>query len=201
MLKYRLILLGTIFIGINHWVYGEGIFEAIKSRDIKKVKEVIAADPQWATNRFGGQPPLHTAIRSGDIEIVKLLLENQANPATTDNGNLESALHIAAAKGNKEMVELLLANKADVNAKSRDGSTPLHTAVTKYQKELVLLLIANQRRGQFKYYHNIRLSFPHLGHDMMIMVDFDISQVLSEFYHITQKPKEDSRRDLPHYFF
>ncbi len=83
------------------------------------------------------------AVENGDLEKVKMLLEN--NPRSVlcrDNIGL-SALHAAALKGDTGLVKLLLDSRADVNAAYIDGSTPLHFAAYGH-KDIVELLLANR---------------------------------------------------------
>ncbi len=68
---------------------------------------------------------LHRAIESGEIDLVKLLVEEGANLSEKDGlGN--APLHIAVIESRKEIASLLLG--ADVNSKNNDGKTPLHIA-------------------------------------------------------------------------
>ena len=84
------------------------------------------------------------AVRAGDAEKVKVLL--QADPklaaARTEDGS--TALHLAALDGQSEMVRLLLASKAQVNARGLREETPLHMAMYDGHREMAELLLANQ---------------------------------------------------------
>ncbi len=64
--------------------------------------------------------PLHSAVASGSVALVKLLLEHGAHPDGAEF--LEATpLHSAAGHGNREMVELLLVAGADRGRKTKDG--------------------------------------------------------------------------------
>jgi len=66
--------------------------------------------------------PLHSAVESGSLVLVELLLANGAAPDPVEF--LEATpLHSAAARGNREMVEKLLAAGADRARKTKDGKT------------------------------------------------------------------------------
>uniref|UniRef100_A0A6B2KXZ3 SAM domain-containing protein n=1 Tax=Arcella intermedia TaxID=1963864 RepID=A0A6B2KXZ3_9EUKA len=52
------------------------------------------------------QPALHRAVGTGNVEMVKVLLENAANPSLIDE-NGKRALQLAIEKGKKEIVLLL----------------------------------------------------------------------------------------------
>lgn len=78
------------------------------------------------------------AAEKGHTEIVKLLLEKNADVnATSSNGGL-TALMYAAQKGHIEIVKLLLNKGADTNVATPDGDTALMLA---NDVEIVKLLI------------------------------------------------------------
>ncbi|HOI83438.1 MAG TPA: ankyrin repeat domain-containing protein, partial [Campylobacterales bacterium] len=68
------------------------------------------------------------ATRHGEIDKVKLLLKQGANPNKTDiDGN--TLLHLTALFTNTDMIELLLNSGADINKQNLDGRTPLFNAI------------------------------------------------------------------------
>jgi len=77
--------------------------------------------------------PLHNAARSGNIEIVKVLLSAGYDPNAV-NAEGFTPLHIAAQAGHVEIAELLL------NAKNKGGNTGSPTAKT----PPVLVMIGRQ---------------------------------------------------------
>lgn len=97
------------------------LFEAIRTKDVTKVKQVLAAgvspnerDPAHAVgHRALSYACFHSA------EIVKVLIDAGADV------NQESPLTIAAESGNAEMIRILVAAKADVNRQRKDGNTAL----------------------------------------------------------------------------
>ena len=86
--------------------------------------------------------PLLKAVAEPNIEKVKALLADKADPNAKNDGGW-MPLHTAAMSGNKDIVALLLAAKADVNAPNHSGETPLHMAAIFGQLEVVKLLVAN----------------------------------------------------------
>jgi len=73
-----------------------------------------------------GITALEWAARMGHTEVVKALLDNNANVNVRRPADDVTPLYIAAQKGHREVVKLLLDNKADVNASMHTvGSTPL----------------------------------------------------------------------------
>lgn len=83
--------------------------------------------------------PLHSAVESGRVALLDLLLENGASPDAVEF--LEATpLHSAAARGNREMVEKLLAARADAQRKTKDGKTAADLAREYGHGSLVALL-------------------------------------------------------------
>ena len=84
------------------------------------------------------------AIRGGNMETVKLLLEHQPNLIIKyDEGwdEEQTALMIAAVKGHTEIVRLLLDRGADPNIQDDQGQTALINAIFSISIETVKLLL------------------------------------------------------------
>jgi ankyrin repeat protein len=83
--------------------------------------------------------PLHFAVESGDVRIVRLFIDNGAhiNAPKTDG---QTPLHIACECGHKDVVELLISKGADINAKDNKGKTALSLAKESGHTEIVELL-------------------------------------------------------------
>jgi ankyrin repeat protein len=83
--------------------------------------------------------PLHSAVESGSMALLNLLLEHGARPDAVEF--LEATpLHSAAARGSKEMVERLLAAGADKGRKTKDGKTAADLARQYGHEELAVRL-------------------------------------------------------------
>ena len=97
-----------------------GIFEAIASGDVDRVRELVAADPSVAAARGAdGVSALLQARYRGRLDLVEALLE--AGP--------ELDVFEAAALGDTTRLrELLDADPELAGAWSSDGFTPLHLA-------------------------------------------------------------------------
>jgi ankyrin repeat protein len=84
--------------------------------------------------------PLIIAARSGQIGLVRLLLERGADVNARDKETEATALITAAHQGHVQVVEILLQKGADVNAKDKSGKTALSEA-TRYNHEDVVKLL------------------------------------------------------------
>jgi len=89
-----------------------------------------------------GITALEWAARLGHTEVVKALLDNNANVNVRRTTGGTTPLYIAAYNGHTEVARLLIDNSADVNASTHtDGATPLHTAAQNGNTEVVKLLL------------------------------------------------------------
>jgi ankyrin repeat protein len=86
--------------------------------------------------------PLHSAVASGKVELVELLLAHGASPDSAEF--LEATpLHSAAASGNEAMVERLLSAGADPRRKTKDGKTAADLARQSGHEKLAVRLSAD----------------------------------------------------------
>ena len=106
------------------------IHKIIESHDKKKyevLKQMLdmGADPNIRDSN--GWSALHYACQFGDLESVKILIENNANIDTYSN-NQRIPLHLASNMNYPEVVKFLLENKSNPNYKDELGCTPMHLA-------------------------------------------------------------------------
>ncbi|KAI1890635.1 hypothetical protein AGOR_G00155690 [Albula goreensis] len=83
---------------------------------------------------------LHCAAQYGHAEVVRLLLEELADPATRNN-RLETPLDLAALYGRLEVVRLLLAAHPGLLASHAQTHTPLHLAARNGHLSVVEVLL------------------------------------------------------------
>lgn len=84
--------------------------------------------------------PIHFAVRGGNINIVKFLLDKGADASMKGFINM-TPLHYAATRGRKEIAELLIQRGAVVNARDEQNTIPLHYAAYGGYLDVVKLLI------------------------------------------------------------
>lgn len=86
--------------------------------------------------------PLIYACQNNALEIVKMLLDNGANPNIGNQKNI-TPLHFSAALGAVPIVNLLVKAGADVNCTDNNGITPLMYMVIKEKTAAALGFIKN----------------------------------------------------------
>jgi len=108
-----------------------------------KLATVQALLEVGAPVRVAGQlePTLHKGVRSGNVELVRLLLGAGASIDEQEDFG-EAPLHIAAERGDAEMIKLLLERGADAQIKSTYDGTALDIAKTEGHDACVVLLAA-----------------------------------------------------------
>jgi len=91
--------------------------------------------------------PLHCAVNSTALDVVRTLLRYGANPNAVDRDGL-APLHYAAAATHPPMfshsgvIDLLIAHGADVSIRDHQCRTPLHLAAAVGNATLVRLLVS-----------------------------------------------------------
>lgn len=85
------------------------------------------ADPNAIAANGTKLAVINSAAASGNAEIVKMLLQEGANPDSQQEGGY-TALHSAAHNNNVEMVRALIEAGADISIRTNDGKTALEMA-------------------------------------------------------------------------
>lgn len=117
--------------------------------DIDRARKLLAEDPSSA-NRvsdygsyyIGCGAPIKNAAATGQMEIVKLLLEHGADPNLPEEGIAPRghALYSAVSKGHYEIAELLLKHGACPSAPVESSADALSIALSHGDKRMVELL-------------------------------------------------------------
>ena len=120
------------------------LFRAAQRGKAERAKHLISeceADINWRNNY--NQTPLTWAIRSGNADMVALLLDKGGDVDTRDKMG-RAPLHTAALDGDVEMVNVILGHfLTDVNVKDYAGLTPTDWAAYEDHAEIAAVLREN----------------------------------------------------------
>ena len=118
--------------------------QAIMDGDVETVKRFIEEGRDVNTIVEGDSFPIQIAAYSVQFEMVKLLLENGADPNAHAGKCFTPLLYAARSEKSIEIVKILLEYGADPTAEKRDkysnGKTPLDRAKQNDNKEAIKLL-------------------------------------------------------------
>jgi len=84
--------------------------------------------------------PMHWAAWSGDIECIKILLNNGAD-INCQNRHGYAPLHWASIRGHLKALNYLVSQGADIQIKDLQGGSPLHWAVSGEQEKCIAALL------------------------------------------------------------
>eukprot|EP00440_Ansanella_granifera_P023184 gb/GFBE01025177.1/.p1 GENE.gb/GFBE01025177.1/~~gb/GFBE01025177.1/.p1 ORF type:complete len:268 (+),score=97.02 gb/GFBE01025177.1/:1-804(+) len=118
------------------------LHDAAKKGDLQAVQEFLSKNRPLDAQDHKGITALGYAIGANRIAVVKLLLDNRANPFAVDSSG-NSGLHYAAGYGRKELVEYLLKAGASVGQPNAQGMTALAVATQNKQEATIQLLKAH----------------------------------------------------------
>jgi len=90
--------------------------------------------------------PLHSAVSSGNIEVIRELL-GRGVPVNARQQHGWTPLHAAAQNGNLEILELLLENGADPEIKNDEGVSALEIAQKHQRGDVVKRLETRKTQG------------------------------------------------------
>jgi ankyrin repeat protein len=105
------------------------------------VKQMLEAGAHVNLPDAKGYTPLHEAAEANDFKMARLLIDNGADVAKSQQSHRITPLILAIRAGAKEIVELLLRHAADPSADDADGQTPLMAAANKPNADIVGTLL------------------------------------------------------------
>ena len=132
------------------------LLEAVTTRNAAKLKELLAKGADPNSRDTEGSTALQKAVENGMTDIVKILLENKADPNNVKDGSDPLLLKAASyLPDNTEIVKMLLQHGANPNVKQEGGTTILHLAAMYNKLDLVQLALdkgadvdARNQRGE-----------------------------------------------------
>lgn len=168
------------------------LFDAIADRKIEEVKAILPQVKNFEDKNFWGDTPLTLAIKKGDIDIVKAVVDGGANPMAVTKK--EENMFYFAVKENKTDIAKYFAEKGvDVKKEDKLGDFPLLTATEERNIEIVKLILEkgeNPDRETKKYERAMRVA--------MRMKSVDIVKLLIENKADVNKPYDDKKNTLLH---
>ncbi|XP_037829154.1 ankyrin repeat and SAM domain-containing protein 6 isoform X2 [Kryptolebias marmoratus] len=100
------------------------VFAALRLGNSQLVKDILEEEPaQVNSSNQEGATPLMMAAVSGQLEVVQLMVEKDADVDKQDSVHGWTALMQATYHGNKDVVKYLLGQGADVNLRAKNGYT------------------------------------------------------------------------------
>ncbi|OGV51607.1 MAG: hypothetical protein A2017_08400 [Lentisphaerae bacterium GWF2_44_16] len=137
-----LVLAITSLLWMTAYSQDLSIFEAAQKNNLNKVRE-YSGNVNTPAQDGRGWTPLIAAAFAGHADMVKLLIEKDADVNAKSSGKGETALMRAVAY--PEIVKILLDKKADINiANTSTGSTALMLAAAAGHKETVKILLEHK---------------------------------------------------------
>lgn len=118
------------------------LVDAIKAESLEGIEDALAVGASANAVDFSGRPVLALAARTGNINIVNLLIGSGADVDAVDEIGF-SALMEAARDGKIEVAKQLIAKGADVNRRAKENAlflTPMHMAALSGNADMVQLL-------------------------------------------------------------
>ncbi len=108
---------------------GLALHDAAKVGDVRAVRRLLKTSGDVNAFDHEGKTALWSSVDGGSVDVVKLLLENGADPTLMGKKDINTPLHLAALEDRADIVLLLLQSGADPNVKTwLLGNTPLHGA-------------------------------------------------------------------------
>ncbi|CAJ1343309.1 unnamed protein product [Effrenium voratum] len=129
---------------------GKALVQAVLNRDLARVVGLLerplnpdteAVDPHDSDDEDGRRMrPLQLAACSGDLEILRCLLQAGADKDKADHDG-KTPIHLAVWSDHLEVVRCLLQAGADKHKADRDGNTPMHRAAFSGHLEVLRCLL------------------------------------------------------------
>lgn len=125
---------------------GNLLFDAIGRGDFVTFCEIIKGNVSLINlQNSEGDTPLHLAIIKNNMDMIKVLLENDSINVNLKNHQGNTPLHLAVMKDNASIIdELLKKDNIDVNLKNNSDNTPLQLMIQNRRHLLVDMLLKKE---------------------------------------------------------
>jgi ankyrin repeat protein len=117
------------------------LFEACQDGDLAKVMHCIEHGADIEYFGYGGIPPLYEAALYKHLEVVKYLVEQNANIEGRNVWSLNTPLLLAVSQKYMPIVKFLIEKNANLEAEEKFGRTALHYACWTFNLEMVKYLV------------------------------------------------------------
>jgi len=135
----RAVLNKKQIVPVNAQGYGP-VHVFCSSGDISHLEQTLRVCNVDASDKRGNTG-LHWAVRYGQAQVIRLLVDKYSANVNAQNADGETSLHLAVREGRDDIAQYLLQNNADANIAALDGTYPLHSAVANNRLELARLLV------------------------------------------------------------
>lgn len=140
--KYDSTTLGDRKRATKKFVYDTSLVRAVKISDVDRVRTLMYANVNVNEKNYAGITPLTIAAEKGNMEIIKMLVEDGKATINEASSYGITPLISAAAAGQDEAVAYLIQKGADVTVKDDLGKTALLYAIGYDKPKLINNLIS-----------------------------------------------------------
>lgn len=123
------------------YVYDTSLIRAIKISDPDRVRTLMYAHVDVNEKNYAGITPLTVAAEKGNMEIIKMLVEDGKAQINEKSSYGVTPIISASAAGNSEVIVYLVDNGAEVTVKDDMGKTPLLYAIRFDQPQAIESLV------------------------------------------------------------
>lgn len=134
------------------------LYRAICNSETNKVQEIIEKEPYVIDMKTPIGSWLHVAVRHGNINIVKYLVESGLDINASGGTSGSKPINFAASEGHLELVQYFLDNNAFLDV-SGPEKNPLFSAIHKGNLEIAKLLVEKGINVSIGYDSHDAISF------------------------------------------
>ncbi|MBN2618946.1 MAG: ankyrin repeat domain-containing protein [Spirochaetales bacterium] len=128
---------------VEKYTWDYKLFNAINKNDVAEVKSIVEQTSVNITdlNLYSGESYIYQSVELNNMEITKILLEQNFDPNLKCTGNGWAPLHKAVMDKNYSAIELLLKYNADIDIRTDLEKTPLGYAIKSNDINLVTKIL------------------------------------------------------------